>query len=252
MSTDTASRVGELLHEAAETHHVVYRIVDGDDPDWASWYAYLLLELSELPQLLSRPPVRSHLVHDLVEIDRAYTAEQPPERWRIGTPASCWHDTADGLDREDRAGVARRADARAVRSAPGEGDGASVHRRVRPRLRSRHVPLRGLRRRALRVRGEVRLRLRLACFLGACVGGRGGGGGRHELRHGPHRGPLRGLRRTSRTRLPRRAAPDRAALLHQLRRDEARRGVALARLHADRQPVRRRGERARPARVVRA
>src|SRR5438132_1523981 len=31
-----ASAVADLLHEAAETHHVVYRIVDGDDPDlWA-------------------------------------------------------------------------------------------------------------------------------------------------------------------------------------------------------------------------
>ena len=46
------SDVADLLHEAAETHHVVYRIVDGDDPDWASWYADWLLNLSELPQLL--------------------------------------------------------------------------------------------------------------------------------------------------------------------------------------------------------
>jgi hypothetical protein len=81
MSIDTAARVGALLHEAAETHHVVFRIVDGEDPDWASWYADWLLEHSELPQLLGRTPVRSHLVHDLVELDRAYTAEQPPERW---------------------------------------------------------------------------------------------------------------------------------------------------------------------------
>ena len=56
-------RVAELLHEAAETHHVVYRIVDGDDPDWASWYADWLLELSELPDELGTKPVRSHLVH---------------------------------------------------------------------------------------------------------------------------------------------------------------------------------------------
>jgi hypothetical protein len=28
-----AVRISALLHEAAETHHVVYRIVDGDDPD---------------------------------------------------------------------------------------------------------------------------------------------------------------------------------------------------------------------------
>ena len=54
--------IAGLLHEAAETHHVVFRIVDGDDPDWASWYADWLLDLSELPDLLGRVPVRSHLV----------------------------------------------------------------------------------------------------------------------------------------------------------------------------------------------
>src|SRR5436305_2278375 len=73
--------VADLLHEAAETHHVVYRIVDGDDPDWASWYADWLLDLSELPQLLGGAPVRSHLVHELVAPDRDYTSESRAERW---------------------------------------------------------------------------------------------------------------------------------------------------------------------------
>jgi hypothetical protein len=71
----------ELLHEVAETHHLVYRITDGDDPDWASWYADWLLNLSELPELLRVKPVRSHLVHALVQLDRDYTAAAPDERW---------------------------------------------------------------------------------------------------------------------------------------------------------------------------
>ena len=75
------AQVAALLHEAAETHHVVYRIVDGDDPDWASWYADWLLTLSELPQLLNETPVRSHLVHELVRLDRNYTEEGPGEPW---------------------------------------------------------------------------------------------------------------------------------------------------------------------------
>jgi hypothetical protein len=74
-------RIASLLHEAAETHHVVYRISDGDDPDWASWYADWLIELSELPAVLGDKPVRSHLVHLLVEFDRDYTASNPEERW---------------------------------------------------------------------------------------------------------------------------------------------------------------------------
>lgn len=78
MDTDT---IATLLHEAAETHHTVYRITDGDDPDWASWYADWLLRLSELPDLLARTPVRSHLVHALVQLDRDYTALGPDEPW---------------------------------------------------------------------------------------------------------------------------------------------------------------------------
>ena len=81
MSTDRASRVAELLHEAAETHHTVYRITDGDDPDWASWYADWLLDLSELADALGTSPVRSHLVHALVELDRGFTADAPSGRW---------------------------------------------------------------------------------------------------------------------------------------------------------------------------
>jgi hypothetical protein len=73
--------VSGLLHEAAETHHIVYRITDGDDPDWASWYADWLINLSELPQELGQKPVRSELVYLLVALDREYTAQSPGERW---------------------------------------------------------------------------------------------------------------------------------------------------------------------------
>jgi hypothetical protein len=75
------SRISALLHEAAETHHVVYRITDGDDPDWASWYADWLLDHSELPDELGGAPVRSHLVHALVPLDRDYTVTGPDEAW---------------------------------------------------------------------------------------------------------------------------------------------------------------------------
>jgi hypothetical protein len=78
---ETTVKIEALLREAAETHHVVYRITDGDDPDWASWYAGWLLELSELSELLGRSPVRSHLVHALVQLDREYTAERPDDPW---------------------------------------------------------------------------------------------------------------------------------------------------------------------------
>lgn len=73
--------IAEPLHKAGETHHVVYRIVDGDDPDRASGYADWLLDLSELSQLLGYTPARSHLVHALVQLDRVHEAAQPDSRW---------------------------------------------------------------------------------------------------------------------------------------------------------------------------
>ena len=72
-----------LLQEAAETHHRVYRITDGPDDDWASWYADWLLTLSELPNLLDARPVRSHLVHALVQLDRDHTAAHTEEPWPV-------------------------------------------------------------------------------------------------------------------------------------------------------------------------
>ena len=75
------TKVAELLHEAAETHHIVYRIVDGNDDDWASWYGDWLVRLSELPHILGTPPVRSELVSLLVGLDREYVQRKPAEAW---------------------------------------------------------------------------------------------------------------------------------------------------------------------------
>ena len=78
---DRSQRVRDLVHEAAETHHLVYRITDGEDPDWASWYADWLIRLSQLPQVLGTTPVRSELVYMLVQLDKDFTSEGPPGAW---------------------------------------------------------------------------------------------------------------------------------------------------------------------------
>jgi predicted enzyme related to lactoylglutathione lyase len=75
------TRVSELLHEAAETHHRVFRITDGADDDWASWYAQWLVTLSELPELLGAKVVRSELTYLLVRLDKEYTERRPDQRW---------------------------------------------------------------------------------------------------------------------------------------------------------------------------
>jgi hypothetical protein len=78
---ERARRLSDLLHEAGEVHHVVYRITDGADDDWASFYADWLIDHSELPEALGGAPTRSHLVHELVESERAFAAAAPPTRW---------------------------------------------------------------------------------------------------------------------------------------------------------------------------
>lgn len=73
--------ISKLLHEAAETHHRVYQIVDGDDPDWATWYADWLVNLSPLADLLGAKPVRSELTYMLVSLDKEFTREIPAGAW---------------------------------------------------------------------------------------------------------------------------------------------------------------------------
>jgi hypothetical protein len=80
--TDKDDPLAALLEEAAETHHHVYRITDGVDDDWASWYADWLLNLSELVQVLGARPIRSHLVHALVQLDRDHASANSDERWQ--------------------------------------------------------------------------------------------------------------------------------------------------------------------------
>ena len=56
-------------------------LADGADDHWASWYAWWLINLSELPVLVETAPIRSELIYLLVSLDKQYTAEQPGEPW---------------------------------------------------------------------------------------------------------------------------------------------------------------------------
>jgi len=84
--TGEIERIAALLRLAGETHHIVFRIVDGDDPDWASWYADWLIRLSELPEILRGAPVRSELVYMLVKLDREYNEANRTNRGSVSTP----------------------------------------------------------------------------------------------------------------------------------------------------------------------
>jgi hypothetical protein len=77
---DTA-KIAELLHEVSEAHHTVYRLTDGADDDWASWYSNWLVNLSELPDLLGKAPVRSELTAELVQLGKDVESEDPGGPW---------------------------------------------------------------------------------------------------------------------------------------------------------------------------
>ena len=79
--SEAPQAISKLLHEAAETHHRVYQIVDGADPDWATWYADWLVNLSPLADLLGAKPVRSELTYMLVSLDKEFTRETPAQAW---------------------------------------------------------------------------------------------------------------------------------------------------------------------------
>ncbi|CAA9472079.1 MAG: Peptide-methionine (R)-S-oxide reductase MsrB, partial [uncultured Solirubrobacteraceae bacterium] len=118
---------------------------------------------------------------------------------------------------QDGRGVARGAHSGPIRGPSTGRHRAGVHRPLLERARRRHLPLRGLRDRALQLGHQVRLGHRLA-QLHRAGGGRGGRDARGQrLRHGAHRSGLPHLRRTPRARVPGRSArPGRPALLHQL------------------------------------
>jgi hypothetical protein len=81
MSEDVAAKIAELLREVGEIHHVVFSDTDGNDDDWATFYSDWLLAHSELPRLLARRPIRSHLTCDLVELDEEYASSSPSQPW---------------------------------------------------------------------------------------------------------------------------------------------------------------------------
>jgi hypothetical protein len=80
---DKVDEIAALLGEAAEAHAQVYRISEGEDPDWASWYAKWLIDLSEFSELLDADVVPSHLIYELVRLEREYNETQPDEAWEM-------------------------------------------------------------------------------------------------------------------------------------------------------------------------
>ena len=78
---ESVKELSALLHQAAETHHQVFAITDGDDPDWATWYADWLVNLSRLSELVGAKPPRSAVTYELVSLDREYSQAGTSKTW---------------------------------------------------------------------------------------------------------------------------------------------------------------------------
>jgi hypothetical protein len=80
MATDLNTRIAELLHEAAEAHHVAYAATDGVDPDWSLWYADYLIEKG-FGKLLGATFLKSDLIYLLVGADKEQVMRAPGGNW---------------------------------------------------------------------------------------------------------------------------------------------------------------------------
>ena len=78
---ESVKALSTLLHQAAETHHLVFAITDGDDPDWATWYADWLVNLSRFSDLVGTKPPRSAVTYQLVSLDKEYAEAGSCEPW---------------------------------------------------------------------------------------------------------------------------------------------------------------------------
>ncbi len=78
---EKVKQLSALLHQAAETHHQVFAITDGDDPDWATWYADWLVNLSRLSELVGAKPPRSAVTYQLVSLDNEFSQAGSSQAW---------------------------------------------------------------------------------------------------------------------------------------------------------------------------
>ncbi len=80
-SLPRTSRIAAALEEAERLHGDMSRKTGGADPEWPLFYAWYLVEWSDLPNALGAKPSRSRLVYELVGLDREFRAEARQESW---------------------------------------------------------------------------------------------------------------------------------------------------------------------------
>lgn len=81
-------RLAAVLERAEHVHGVVTARTGGADPDWALFYAWWLINWSELPELLGRTPSLAELTVELTRLDAAYRAGPRLESWPVSYAAA--------------------------------------------------------------------------------------------------------------------------------------------------------------------
>ena len=66
MADTKQSQLTELFLQAGHAHHQAFLDTDGDDPEWALWYANYLKE--SLPRLLGVEMNQGRMVYELVRM----------------------------------------------------------------------------------------------------------------------------------------------------------------------------------------
>lgn len=68
-----------LFEETGKAHHQAFAATDGEDPDWAIWYANYLHD--RIGPVVAAPLTRSRLVFCLLETDDEHRVTSPDSPW---------------------------------------------------------------------------------------------------------------------------------------------------------------------------
>lgn len=80
MNTDMDA-VAALLNRAEHVHAAAFESVNGEDPNWATFYADWLLGHSSLSSMVGGAPTSVSLAAILAQLDERYVSEKPDEAW---------------------------------------------------------------------------------------------------------------------------------------------------------------------------
>ncbi len=77
------AKLAEVLERAEHVHGVVSESRGGADPDWPLFYAWWLLNWSDLSEVLDARPSLSSLAFELMRLDAEFRAGGSSEPWAM-------------------------------------------------------------------------------------------------------------------------------------------------------------------------